>query len=251
MPPKSLISISIVIHNQANIVCGLLEDLQKYCHESIEVILTLNMKESLPFCCNDFDFPIRLVVNKQQKGFAENHNAAFDLVESNFFCVMNPDIRLESDPYRFLVEQLNEDRVALTAPLVVNQYGYIEDSARRFPTILSILGKAFGIKGVFEYNLDSSRIAPDWVAGMFMLFSSSVFKKIGGFDEKYFLYYEDVDLCARLWGAGYKVTLCPLVSVVHDARRSSHRKLKYFTWHLLSMIRFFFSKTRWRKNIHG
>ena len=82
---------------------------------------------------------------------------------------------------------------------------------------------------------------PDWVAGMFMLFPHEVFQNIGGFDERYFLYYEDVDLCARLTLANYRILLCSTVSVVHDARRSSHKNLRYMRLHLTSMLRFFFS----------
>jgi hypothetical protein len=82
---------------------------------------------------------------------------------------------------------------------------------------------------------------PDWVAGMFMLFPRDVFLKIGGFDERYFLYYEDVDLCARLTLADYKILLCSTVSVIHDARRSSHKNLRYMRLHSTSMLRFFLS----------
>ncbi len=83
--------------------------------------------------------------------------------------------------------------------------------------------------------------SPDWIAGMFMLFPRSVFEELHGFDERYFLYYEDVELCARLALAGYKRLVCSDVTVVHDARRSSHGSLRYAVMHLKSIIRFFSS----------
>ena len=92
-----------------------------------------------------------------------------------------------------------------------------------------------------DYAVGSQTIMPDWVAGMFMLISSDCFEQIGGFNEKYFLYYEDVDLCTRLKLAGYKIVLCAGVSAVHDARRESHSSLKHFLSHLRSFIRFFLS----------
>ena len=73
---------------------------------------------------------------------------------------------------------------------------------------------------------------PDWVGGMFMLFSREMFSAIRGFDERYFLYYEDVDLCARLTLRGYKVCLTPKSKVIHQAQRTSHRNLRYLRWHL-------------------
>ena len=78
---------------------------------------------------------------------------------------------------------------------------------------------------------------------MFMLFRSSTFAEIGGFDAAYRLYYEDVDLCARLRLKGYDVRLAPKAIVTHLARRSSHRNPRYAVWHLRSMLRFFTSRS--------
>ena len=74
-----------------------------------------------------------------------------------------------------------------------------------------------------------------------MLFQSAAFLELGGFDERYFLYYEDVDICARLRLAGHEIVVCPWVSVVHAARRESHQKLQYLAWHIASITRFFCS----------
>ena len=79
-----------------------------------------------------------------------------------------------------------------------------------------------------------------------MLFPRTVFEQLGGFDETYFLYYEDVDLCARLRKLGYRVGYCADVSVVHDARRASHRNLSYLRRHLASMARFFWRRAAGR-----
>ncbi len=80
--------------------------------------------------------------------------------------------------------------------------------------------------------------APEWVAGMFMLFRSRDFQDLGGFDEQFFLYYEDVDICVRAWQKGMRILACPQVSVIHDARRDSRRSLRHLRWHLGSMARF-------------
>jgi GT2 family glycosyltransferase len=60
----------------------------------------------------------------------------------------------------------------------------------------------------------------DWVAGMFLLIRTEAFRALGGFDEGFHLYYEDVDFCARAWKAGWKVQVHPEVSVIHDAQRA-------------------------------
>jgi GT2 family glycosyltransferase len=76
---------------------------------------------------------------------------------------------------------------------------------------------------------------------MFMLFTRETFEAVGGFDERYYLYYEDVDICARLRMAGKEVVLCPTVQVIHDAQRQSHTSPRHLAWHLASMLRFFTS----------
>ena len=141
--------------------------------------------------------------------------------------------------------------MGVVAPLVVAENGEMEDSARRFPTPFKILCKAFGGCKGSDYAVKNEIIFPDWVGGMFMLFRRGVFEKLGGFDERYFLYYEDVDLCARLRLQGYEVALCPDAKVIHHAHRSSHTSLKFMNWHLTSMARFFcsspFVKICWRR----
>jgi hypothetical protein len=103
-----------------------------------------------------------------------------------------------------------------------------------------------GFSGMREYQDSSKPNFPDWVGGMAMLFPRAVFERLGGFDSRYFMYYEDVDICARTWLLGYHVIQCPMAKVVHDAQRSSHRSFKYLRWHLTSMCRFFLSPVYWR-----
>ena len=236
------ISISVVSHAQIQLIECLLHDINQYCRSSlIELILTLNLDEILPFAAERFAFPIKIIRNPISMGFAANHNQAFTLAEGRFFCVMNPDIRLNGDPFEALLACLQDSTVGVAAPLILNTGGEIEDSARRFPTPLKIFCKAFGRCKGSDYLVKDNPIFPDWVGGMFMLFPRDVFKKLGGFDQRYFLYYEDVDLCARLRLKGYEVAVCPDAKVIHLARRSSHRSFKYLKWHLMSMMRFFCS----------
>ncbi|MDP2805322.1 MAG: glycosyltransferase [Gallionellaceae bacterium] len=236
------LSISVVSHAQTALVQSLLADISCHCDGlSVEVILTLNVEESLAFDVGDYPFPIRIIRNSTPKGFGVNHNAAFNLAKGMFFCVINPDIRFSTNPFDVLVGHAKENNVGLVAPLIVDSRGREEDSARRFPSPLEIILKIFGGKSAVHTNTTQALTSPDWVAGMFMLFPREVFQRMGGFNERYFLYYEDVDLCARLTLAGLRVLSCSEVSVVHDARRSSHKNPKFMFWHVLSMFRYFSS----------
>jgi len=237
---SACIHLSIVSHGQAELVHVLLQDLERFCHSTaLQVTLTLNIPEPLPFSATDFSFPLILIRNDIPKGFGANHNAAFLRTrECAWFCVINPDIRLQDDAFGPLLATLESDStIGLTAPLVRNPLGEKEDSARRLPTPLTILAKAAG-----HVEAPCADEKPDWVAGMFMLFPVHVFKEIRGFDERYHLYYEDVDLCCRLRLAGYTIRLVKEAQVIHAARRESHHNLLYMRWHLASMARFFTSR---------
>jgi GT2 family glycosyltransferase len=241
------ISISVVSHSQIDLVAQLLFDLDSSCRDSnFELILTLNLDETLPFELGSFSFPIKLVRNTTPKGFGANHNQAFRQASGRYFCVMNPDIRLSGNPFSALLAVLEDSTVGVVAPLVVDEDGAIEDSARRFPTPLKILCKALGRCQGSDYAIKDALVYPDWVGGMFMLFPRRIFEQLAGFDERYFLYYEDVDLCGRLRLLGYEVMVNPQVKVTHHAQRTSRRSFTYLRWHFRSMMRFFLSPVFWQ-----
>jgi len=235
------ITLSVVSHRQGHLVRELLETLETIRDESVEVVITLNVPETLPFAAAQFGFPVRILDNVRPRGFGANHNSAFRSAQGEFLCVINPDISFTVDPFAELVAALRDGSTGVAAPQVVTPLGAPEDNGRTFPTPAAILKKAF-LPAPRRVHPDAARVShPDWVAGMFMLLSRKAFEAVGGFDERYFLYYEDVDLCARLRLHGFQVAYCPRVSVVHAAQRRSHRNPYYFVWHLQSMVRFFCS----------
>ena len=230
-----MITVSIVSHRHGAMVDRLVSQLRE-CPEVRQIILTFNIPESSRIKADDL---VSLIENSSPKGFGANHNAAFAACRERFYCVLNPDIELSGNPFPTLLQCLKDHQVALVAPLILAPGGAVEDNARYFPTLWSLLQKAFGGRDG-RYAIDSGRpiVFPDWVAGMFMLFRSASFEQLGGFDERYFLYYEDVDICRRIGQAGMQVGLCPSVSAIHDARRDSHRSLPHLRWHLASMARY-------------
>jgi len=242
------ILLSVVSHKQADLVHGLLSDIERFClYKDMEVVVTINVQEKIPFKEDDFNFKIRVIQNEHPKGFGANHNAAFRLRASHFFCVLNPDVRLTQDPFPLLKDTASNKKTGVVAPLIENEENGIEDSARRLPTPFRLFKRFWsGKKGAkFDYKIGNTLIFPDWIAGIFMLFPSQVFAEMNGFDDRYSLYFEDVDLCCRLRLAGYKIFLDPRVSVVHNARRDSHKNRHYLRRHILSAVRFFSSRIFW------
>lgn len=231
------VCISIVSHGHGAMVERLVNALLG-CPEVGQIILTLNVPESLVV---PEDARITVVRNSIRKGFGANHNSAFASCAQPFFCPMNPDIELPANPFPELLKLSLDTSVDLIAPLVVSPQGAIEDNLRKFPTFSSLLLKVFGLRdGRYAVAEGGAVFFSEWVAGMFMLFRSKAFASLEGFDENYFLYYEDVDICARAWRHGFRVVACPKVKVVHDARRDSRRNLRHMRWHIESMVRYFF-----------
>jgi len=230
-----MITVSVVSHGHGAMVESLLAQLRG-CPEVTRIVLTLNIPEDLSVVADDV---VRIVRNTVPKGFGANHNAAFVLCDSPYFCVLNPDISLNGNPFPGLLVSLIQSQASLVAPLILSPEGKVEDSARHFPTIFSLLHKVFGGDGG-RYSIEPGppSFCPDWVAGMFLLFRTEAFAALRGFDEDYFLYYEDVDICKRTWLMGQRVAVCPSVHAVHDARRASRLSLRHMRWHLASMVRY-------------
>lgn len=233
-----MICVSIVSHQHGNFLPQLLIQLKKF-SEISQIILTFNISEqqvSLPEMPN-----ILVIHNTSKQGFGKNHNTAFRLCKQPYFCVLNPDIEFNDNPFTSLLRTIEEKEAALVAPKILSLILEKEDSIRKFPTIQSLLAKFFkGTDGKCcdERANTQNIIYPDWVAGMFMLFRTVDFSTINGFDERYFLYYEDVDICARLHKAKKSIVADLNVKAIHHAQRTSHRNLRYMRWHLSSMLRY-------------
>lgn len=227
-----VVAISIVSHGHGEMVSGLVSQLLE-CPQVSKIIITKNIPEQLLLPLNSI---IQVIENKYPKGFGENHNFAFMMVKDEYFCPINPDIRLINNPFPRLIEVQTKFDAELIAPIALNKFGDTEDSVRHFPTLLS-LGKKlfFNNHGGWNITPNSDVIFPEWVAGMFMLFRASAYKKLHGFDEIFFLYYEDVDICVRLRKAGMKLLVDPSVCVIHDARRASRHNFDHMILHLKSM----------------
>lgn len=232
------LTVSVVSHGQIELVDQLLADLAKHCAADLSVVLTHNIAEREVVLPADWAHRLEVVQNERPAGFGANHNAAFRRCITPLFCVVNPDIRLARDPFPALVATLESGRIAAAGPMVLSPSGKAEDSARRFPTVARLLWKLAKPPRGPEYPVDRGPIAVDWVAGMFMLFRAEAFRFVSGFDERFFLYYEDVDICRRLRGAGYSITYDPNVSVVHDARRASRRNPRLMAIHAASALRY-------------
>jgi len=240
------LTLSVVSHDQGALIDLLLADLAQNVSTPLRVLLTLNRPEDSEgmWAKRTYPFEIEVVRNVAPKGFGANHNAALARTPRGLFCVLNPDIRVALDPFPVLIRTLADPRIGVVAPSVTGPELAPEDHARDFPSLFTLAAKAFGRESRTLPPAGRDVYYPDWVAGMFMLFRHEVLLSVGGFDERYFLYYEDVDLCARLRERGFEVAVSTKASVIHAARRQSRGSFRFASWHLRSAMRFLASRPR-------
>jgi len=231
-------TLSIVSHRQNGMVNLLLRDIARHCDGEVRVVLTENVRDSVSIAVDKLPFPLERIVNASPKGFGANHNAAFRRCSTPLFCAVNPDVRLASNPLPCLSRTLEDESIGVAGPLVRSSGGAVEQSARVFPTFGLLLRRVFRKRTGAFYPIDKGPVHVDWIAGMFMLFRSETFKAVGGFDEAYYLYYEDVDICRRLHARGLAVVYDPRAEITHDAQWGSRGNLSLALHHMRSVLRF-------------
>ena len=178
---------------------------------------------------------LKLIHNAAPMGFGANHNQAFVHCASPFFCVMNPDIELPDAQatVQALLDAMASARAGLAYPIQTDTRGAELDFARELVTPTSLL-KRHTFANRFTR---ADAIAPvDWVSGALIVFKTSVYAQLRGFDERYFLYCEDVDICMRIQMAGYTMERSSAV-VVHDTQRRTLKRMRHLAWHVRSLLR--------------
>jgi N-acetylglucosaminyl-diphospho-decaprenol L-rhamnosyltransferase len=168
----------------------------------------------------------RFVPTGGNLGYGSAANRGASVARGPLLLVLNPDVVVEPGTVKALVAGLERDAsVGIVGPMIENPDGTLYPSARRFPSLVDSLGHAFlgkvwpGNRFTTRYRMldwDHSEARPvDWVSGSCFLVRRSTWEAVGGFDEAYFMYVEDVDLCWRAREAGWTVAYEPAGRVVH------------------------------------
>lgn len=177
---------------------------------------------------------IRLIDSGRNGGFSAGVNIGASNARQQYMLVLNPDTYFEDRSIEQALAVLDESPdVGLVGLDLVYPDGRRQFSARRFYSLLDIVARRLPIgrywplnKKIANHMMLSAWVAglafdTDWVMGTGFIIRRDLFERIGRMDESFFLYMEDVDLCARVWGAGFKVVCVPGARLVHDHQRSS------------------------------
>ena len=180
---------------------------------------------------------VTIIQNAVNVGFSRAVNQAAAASSAPFLLLMNPDCQLRRGSLSALRAVLDaEPSCAIAGPLILNPDGSVQGSARGDPDMLTgVFGRTSGLRAllpsvpaarrnvVVEDALASGTngVVVDWVSGACMLIRSASLRAVGGFDEQYFLYWEDADVCRRLRSRGYDIRYVPAAAAVHTVGRSS------------------------------
>lgn len=235
-----MIDVSIISHNHGQMVVSLVNQLLGF-PEVSRIIITFNVLKDVELPSNE---KIKILINSSPLGFGANHNKAYLHCNAKYFVVLNPDVEFIDNPFATLLSDLSRKNAGIISPLALSSDGDVEDNWRKFPTLKFILIKLFN-RGSVKCDYFSSSADPfviEWASGLMLMFTKVAYSKLDGFDERYFMYYEDVDLCFRAAILGINVYACPSAKVIHHARRASRKQLKYSIWHIASMTKFLLLK---------
>lgn len=177
----------------------------------------------------------RVIRNAENVGFGRGVNQGIAASTAPVILIMNPDCRLEPGSLATLERELAHDpECAIVGPRILSPDGSVQGSARGDPDMLTgLFGRASTLRRLLPWLPVAKRnvvdatvsgtgsVVVDWVSGACMLARRSAVTAVGGFDERFFMYWEDADLCRRLRARGYRTRYAPAATAVHRVGHSS------------------------------
>jgi GT2 family glycosyltransferase len=204
-------SVIIVNYNTVNLTRNCLNSLLEYSNlHNLEFIVVDNASSDDSFAVlnKEFGARIKLIKNSINIGFgAANNLGAFE-AKGDILLLLNSDTLLKMDIFSVLEKTFVNEKIGIASPILLLANGQQQPHASgKIPSLKTLLFE----RGKISFLNDNL----DWVSGAALAIRRSVFEKITGFDESFFMYFEDIDLCKRVKSLGYEVVLCPEAFLTH------------------------------------
>ncbi len=217
-----------------------------------QVEICLDRLEAIPEC------RVQLITGHGNVGYGRGHNLAIDQAKGEYHLVLNPDVIIDqvaiTEGIRYLT---NEDEIGLVAPLVRDDKGKSAHLCKRYPTVFALLLRGLGIPslnrifssylGRYEMSdLDLNDSYPNIiiVSGCFMLFKMAILREVGGFSNRYFLYFEDFEISIKTSQVS-KIVFSPKIKITHFGGKTARKGFKQIFFFIRSAITFF-NNNGWR-----
>src|SRR5215213_8707165 len=226
---------SVLIVNYASwpLTLRCIESLRETHYGDLEIVVVDNDSVEPP----ELPSGVRLIRNKENVGFARAHNTGIAASGGDPVVIINPDTVVERDFFEHLAEFVSKNpRVGIVGPRILDSDGNLQLSARREISALSgflgrtslltrLFPKSSLVKSQFPAVTEGSHpSAVDWVSGACMAIRRETLRNIGPLDERFFMYFEDADLCRRARTSGWLVYYLPQVEIIHQTGASSRNK---------------------------
>ncbi len=228
------LSIVIVSYNSAKTISHCLESIRGSTidQELIELIIVDNDSSDHTVDLLNRHYPdYKLIVNERNLGFGAACNIGADLAKSEYLLFINPDTLLDHQALELLVAKARstQDQIVIGGALYDGRNNYLPESGRRLPTLKSSIARILRIDHLFKkwsYYIPqqgNEAMPVKAITGALFWINKQLFHSIAGFDERFFLYGEDLDLCLRLQSKGISIELDPAIKAIHFKGESGAR----------------------------
>jgi len=245
------ISVCVVTYNSSKEIRNVLNSLQQSSiKEELDLYVVDNNSSDETNLIVEKEFPyVNLIKLNKNIGFGAGHNKVISNVDSKYHLIINPDVKFDSDVLEGLASFMDENSdVVIVSPKILNPDGTEQYLPKLNPKIRYFLGGRFEQHGAMfsrwrdEYTRRNEDITGptdiEFCTGCFMFTRTSILKQIGGFDERYFLHFEDADL-ARMMKQKGRIVFHPNFEVSHLWKRDNVKSMKFFLIALKSMAKYF------------
>lgn len=183
------------------------------------------------------------IFNDHNGGFAYAMNKGLEIATGDFLVIVNPDVSINMDLSEMITFFKSDDTIGAIAPQILNSENVIQDSFREYVTLSGFFVRNIKRlclrKSIVLDKYDASSIqSVDWLIGAFIMIKREVYLKVGGLDDRYFLYCEDMDWCTSIRHAGFDIIYYPRMSIIYEGTRSARRSLQYFRIFVSSLIKY-------------
>jgi len=235
------ISGSIVIYNEnKETLKRIIENFLSLEYTKELIVIDNSLENTLEAFCNEYK-DIRYLHSKVNLGFGAGHNLAFKNLSksSDIHLIVNPDVYFNVDNInKFLKWFYTSKDISLAIPMVLNPDGSIQSIVRKIPTPWNLISRRIGLSSG-EINIEKNEINDiPFAHGCFMTFKTAIFAELDGFDERFFMYMEDIDIFIRAKQFG-RTVINSNYEIYHEYRKGSSKSIRLLVWHIVSAVKFF------------
>ncbi len=210
------LSIIIVSFNTVNLLRDVLNNAKQHSFGlDVEMIVVDNASKDNSVGMVQEEFPeVILVQSAENIGFGAANNLGAKTAKGKYLVLLNSDAFLKGNALQIAYEKMEQHPEAgLGGARLESRDGSLQPSSRKFPNLWNHFLMISG--NLDELKIPNTDHQTDWVPGAFSIIPRKIFEQVNGFDERFFLYYEEVDLCMRIKQAGYQVWYFPEIEVIH------------------------------------